>query len=68
MSIAEITPESLPIELRVKVEHVMHEKRMTWDEVLVFLFSEVVSPLGLKAHHSCDTSFCPAGGFTPLST
>lgn len=44
MSICNIRPSDCPIELRVKIEHVMADKKITWREAVVFLAREVVSP------------------------
>ena len=44
MSIAEIKPSALPIELRVKIEHVMAERKLSWRDTVLSLAREVVSP------------------------
>ena len=44
MSIVELTPSALPIDLRFKVERVMRERRLTWEQTLLFLARKVVSP------------------------
>ena len=49
MSIADIKPEELPIDLRVKIEHVMADKKLPWRDTLVFLAREVVSPSAPKS-------------------
>lgn len=44
MSIADIKPTSVPAELRVKIEHVMRERSLSWRDAVLFLAKEVVSP------------------------
>ena len=44
MSITDLTPESVPAELRVKIRHVMREERLSWRDALNFLALRVVSP------------------------
>jgi len=48
MSLVDLKPSALPAELRVKIEHVMNEKKLSWRETLLFLARKVVSPLGNK--------------------
>lgn len=56
MSIVDIKRNSLPVDLRVKIEHVMGELNLSWKEALVFLASKVVSPSG--ARRGKTTIFC----------
>ena len=59
MSIVELTPSALPIDLRFKVEHVMRERRLTWEQTLLFLAREVVSPVRASSRQgSTPSSFC----------
>lgn len=59
MSIVELTPSALPIDLRFKVEHVMRERRLTWEQTLLFLAREVVSPVRVSGERgSTPSSFC----------
>lgn len=44
MSIIDIKRNSLPVDLRMKIEHVMKEKNLSWKSALFFLASKVVSP------------------------
>ena len=44
MSIIDIKPTSIPAELRVKIEHVMKERNLSWRDAIVFLAREMVSP------------------------
>lgn len=46
MSIVDLERNSIPIDLRVKIEHVMHDENLSWKDALVFLASKVVSPIG----------------------
>lgn len=46
MSILELKRNSVPIDLRVKIEHVMHDENLSWKETLIFLAMKVVSPIG----------------------
>ena len=44
MSIVDVKPEDLPVELRVKIEHVMRERNLAWSAAVISLAREVVSP------------------------
>jgi len=44
MSIADIKPRSVPIDLRVKIEKVMQRLSLSWRQAILFLAAEVVSP------------------------
>lgn len=44
MSIIELKRNSVPIDLRVKIEYVMHDENLSWKEALDFLATRVVSP------------------------
>ena len=44
MSLIDLKPSAVPIELRVKIERVMKSENLTWREALLFLAREVVSP------------------------
>lgn len=44
MSISSIRPSDCPAELRVKIERVMTDKKLTWRGAVLFLAREVVSP------------------------
>lgn len=46
MSIIELERNSVPVDLRVKIEHVMRDENLSWKEALVFLTQKVVSPIG----------------------
>lgn len=48
MSIMELKRNSVPIDLRVKIEPVMHDENLSWKETLVFLATKVVSPISGK--------------------
>ena len=48
MSIAEIKPTALPVELRIKIERVASEKNLSWRDTIFFLAREVVSPCRAK--------------------
>lgn len=48
MSIADIKPRAVPIDLRVKIEHIMAEKNLSWRDTILFLAREVVSPSAPK--------------------
>ena len=59
MSIVELTPSALPIDLRFKVERVMRERRLTWEQTLLFLARKVVSPVRASGERgSTPSSFC----------
>jgi len=49
MSICNIRPSDCPVELRVKIERVMDMKKLSWNEAILFLAREVVSP----SDHDC---------------
>lgn len=51
-------PEDLPVELRVKIEHVMRERNLTWNAAVLSLAREVVSPSSEIRNHG-RRSFCP---------
>ena len=57
MSLADLQPSDVPVELRVKIEHVMQQERMTWNEAVIFLARKVVPPSKAIGHRS--SSFCP---------
>ena len=44
MSIVDIRPSQVPVELRVKIEKVMMRRNLDWKEALLFLARKVVSP------------------------
>ena len=44
MSITDIKPRSVPVELRVKIEQVMRRRSLSWRDTILFLAREVVSP------------------------
>lgn len=48
MSIMELKRNSVPIDLRVKIEPVMHDENLSWKETLVFLATKVVSSISGK--------------------
>ncbi len=58
MSIAEIKPDDLPVELRVKIEHVMRERNLTWSAAVLSLAREVVSP-GSEIRNHGRLPYCP---------
>ncbi len=58
MSIVDVKPEDLPAELRVKIEHVMRERNLTWSAAVLSLAREVVSPSSEIRNHG-RRSFCP---------
>lgn len=58
MRIADMKPEDLPVELRVKIEHVMRERNLTWNAAVLSLAREVVSPSSEIRNHG-RRSFCP---------
>lgn len=62
MSIVDLESNSIPIDLRVKIEHVMHDENLSWKDALVFLASKVVSPIGALRNRSAF--FRARGGFT----
>lgn len=62
MSIVDLERNSVPIDLRVKIEHVMHDENLSWKDTLVFLASKVVSPTG--ALRTRSAFFRARGGFT----
>jgi len=65
MSIVDIKPDELPIDLRVKIEAVMSRKRLSWRDTLLFLARGVVSPSRRRRLRSPrSSSFCPEGGIT----
>lgn len=44
MSIANIRPSDCPVELRVRIEHIMSAKKISWRDAVLFLAREAVSP------------------------
>lgn len=52
MSIVDLERNSIPIDLRVKIEHVMHDENLSWKDALVFLASKVVSSIGALRNRS----------------
>lgn len=65
MSIVDIKPSELPIDLRVKVESVMKRERLAWRDTLLFLARKVVSPSRERRFRAPRrTSFCPEGDTT----
>ena len=62
MSIVDLERNSVPVDLRVKIEHVMHDENLSWKDALVFLASKVVSPIGASKTRSAF--FRARGGFT----
>ena len=44
MSISTIRPCDVPPELRIKIEHVMAVRRLSWRDAVISLAQEVVSP------------------------
>ena len=44
MSIVDIRPVEVPVELRVKIEKIMKRRKLNWKEALLFLARKVVSP------------------------
>ena len=44
MSIVELKPCDLPGELRARIEKVMENREIDWDQAIIFLAQEVVSP------------------------
>ena len=56
MSIVDIKPSDLTPELRIKVEHVSRLKKLSWKDTLIFLASEVVSPMRRNSPSRRDSS------------
>ena len=48
MSITTIRPSDVPPDLRVKIEHVMATRHLSWRDAVVSLAREVVSPSSSK--------------------
>lgn len=44
MSITDIRPSDVPVELRVKIEKIMARKKVDWKGAILFLAQKVVSP------------------------
>lgn len=44
MSITDLRPRDVPVELRVKIEHVMKKERLSWRAAILSLTQKVVSP------------------------
>ena len=65
MRIADMKPEDLPVELRVKIEHVMRERNLTWNAAVLSLAREVVSPFPTSRDPAPDSRFSGAGGWGP---
>lgn len=57
MSIVDLKPADVPAELRVKIERVMQQRRLSWRDAVLLLAREVVSPLATSP--STRTSFRP---------
>lgn len=56
MKLIDIKRNSLPIDLRVKIEHVMKEENLSWTNAILFLAARVVSPSSTASsltHHFC---------------
>lgn len=61
----ELKPADLPIDLRVKVQKVQKQERLSWCDTLLFLTLKVVSPSAESAlHRPVDVFFHRKGGFT----
>ena len=56
MSITDLKPRDVPVELRVKIEHVMKKDRLSWRAAILSLAQKVVSPS--KAIHTSQTFLC----------
>ncbi len=44
MSIVDIKPDEVPVELRVRIEKVMARQKLNWHDAILFLARKVVSP------------------------
>ena len=44
MSIVDIKPDEVPVELRVRIENVMARQKLNWHDAILFLARKVVSP------------------------
>ena len=44
MSIIDIKPSDMPIELKVKIEHIMSERNLSWREAIISLALKVIPP------------------------
>ena len=44
MSLTDLKPSDVPVELRVKIERVMQKERLSWRAAILFLAQKVVSP------------------------
>lgn len=67
MSIADLMSSDVPPELRVKIEKVMEQERLSWRDAVISLAREVVSPSAERARKTRRNraSFsCLKGGFT----
>ena len=65
MHIENLKPDAMPAELRVKIEHVMQEKNLTWKAAILFLAREVVPPeSGDNADKDSEAFFVPQGETT----
>lgn len=56
MSIIDLKPSDVPVELRVKIERVMKKDRLSWRDAILFLAQKVVSPSG--ATRRCQGFLC----------
>lgn len=54
MSILDLKPSAVPVELRVKIAHVMRKRNLSWRNAILSLALEVVSPLAC-CHAPCDS-------------
>ena len=57
MSLTDLKPSDVPVELRVKIERVMQKERLSWRAAILFLAQKVVSPS--RAIRQARNFLCP---------